>query len=211
MTSSNRKVVLGSSVDSKRQVASLTKLMTALTVFNICKRYGVDMGSTMVQMDQQAAGMEGTTAGLRYGDELTVTDLMHGMLLPSGNDAASALASYFGKFLSCMYNGEESHPLASKFELLKEYYDVNYKDNSIKLFMFEMNRIAGEIGLKDTYFQNPTGLQHQNSYSTAYDMALLSVIFSSNQTLRNITSKKIYYYEIYNQRLCTRKYPSWLT
>lgn len=64
----------------------------------------MDMASTLVQIEQEAAGMEGTTAGLKYADELTVINLLYGMMLPSGNDAAIALAMHFGKFLSCMYS-----------------------------------------------------------------------------------------------------------
>ena len=44
--------------------------------------------------------LEGTTANLRQDDELLVIDLLYGLMLPSGNDAALALAQYFGKFLS---------------------------------------------------------------------------------------------------------------
>jgi D-alanyl-D-alanine carboxypeptidase (penicillin-binding protein 5/6) len=104
MLSNSRKVVLGSSIDSHRQVASLTKLMTALTVAHICKQYCVDLHATRIKIDNDSAMIEGTTAGLKCGDELSVMDMMHGMLLPSGNDAATALANHFGKLLSCMYN-----------------------------------------------------------------------------------------------------------
>lgn len=48
--------------------------------------------------------MEGTSANLRDGDKLLVIDLLFGLLLPSGNDAALALAQYFGKFLSFSYS-----------------------------------------------------------------------------------------------------------
>ena len=50
--------------------------------------------------------MEGTTANLRPGDELFVIDLLYGLMLPSGNDAAVALAQYFGKFLSYTFANE---------------------------------------------------------------------------------------------------------
>lgn len=104
MLTTSKKVVLGSNVDSRKQIASLTKLMTALTVFHICKQYSVDMTSTGVKIDNESALIEGTSAGLKHGDELSVSDMLHGMLLPSGNDAAMALAHHFGKFLSCMYS-----------------------------------------------------------------------------------------------------------
>lgn len=51
--------------------------------------------------------MEGTSANLRDGDKLLVIDLLFGLLLPSGNDAALALAQYFGKFLSFSYSTQK--------------------------------------------------------------------------------------------------------
>ena len=52
--------------------------------------------------------MEGTSANLRNGDKLLIIDLLYGLLLPSGNDAALALAQYFGKFLSFVYSNRKS-------------------------------------------------------------------------------------------------------
>lgn len=51
--------------------------------------------------------MDGTSANLRNGDKLLVIDLLYGLLLPSGNDAALALAQYFGKFLSFAYTNKK--------------------------------------------------------------------------------------------------------
>jgi D-alanyl-D-alanine carboxypeptidase len=128
------------------------------------------------------------------------------MLLPSGNDAATALASHFGKLLSCMYSSQQHNPVASRFENLKEFYYIQYNNDSIKMFMFLMNRMSSDMGMKDTHFENPTGLQHQKSHSTAYDMALLSTTFSAQQTLMSIVQKKNHSYNIFNHRLCTSKY-----
>lgn len=57
----------------------------------------------------QPAMMEGTTANLRQDDELLVIDLLYGLMLPSGNDAALALAQYFGKFLSYTFAHDNTH------------------------------------------------------------------------------------------------------
>lgn len=100
MLASSRKVILESKMEVKRQVASLTKLMTALTVLELARRFQVDIQAQMVEVGGDAAMMEGTSAGLKNGDELRVVDLMHGMLLPSGNDAAIALATHFGWLIS---------------------------------------------------------------------------------------------------------------
>ena len=75
--------------------------------------------------------------------------------------------------------------------------------------MFVMNRMATELGMKNTHFENPTGLQHQKSRSTAYDIALLTSAFSNHQTLMAVTQKKNYHYTVYNNRLCTSKPGVW--
>jgi D-alanyl-D-alanine carboxypeptidase len=53
-----------------------------------------------VKISKSAANQTGTTAGLKPGDKLTVLDLLHGMMLPSGNDAAFAIADYFGNLIA---------------------------------------------------------------------------------------------------------------
>lgn len=62
------------------------------------------MADTMVKVEKEAVEMEGTSAVLRLGDQLSILDLLHGMMLPSGNDAAVALAQFFGKFISYSIN-----------------------------------------------------------------------------------------------------------
>ncbi len=64
----------------------------------------------MLKVSKVAAAMGGTTAKLRTGDELSVWDLLHGLMLPSGNDAAMCLAENFGEYLyeiSLMKDGKE--------------------------------------------------------------------------------------------------------
>jgi len=73
--------------------------MVCLVVLKICKRHGLDIKSTAVQVSEDASSVGGTSAKLREGDYLTVWDLLHGLMLPSGNDAGYLLAEYFGKFL----------------------------------------------------------------------------------------------------------------
>ena len=86
--------------------------------------------------------MEGTSAHLRNGDKFYVIDLLYGLLLPSGNDAALALAQYFGKFLSFAYSSqkcivkEKNFERLNQFQELKDFYDTEYGQDSIKLFVF---------------------------------------------------------------------------
>ena len=74
--------------------------------------------------------MEGTSANLRTGEEILVIDLLYGLMLPSGNDAAIALAMFFGKFLSYtyahdnLYHGEdEGYNNVTNFIAKKDFYD----------------------------------------------------------------------------------------
>jgi D-alanyl-D-alanine carboxypeptidase len=52
-----------------------------------------------VKVSREAINLGGTTANLKFGDILTLKDLLYGMMLPSGNDAAFAIAEYFGRLL----------------------------------------------------------------------------------------------------------------
>jgi D-alanyl-D-alanine carboxypeptidase (penicillin-binding protein 5/6) len=87
------------------------------------------------------------------GDVVTFQDLLYGMLLPSGNDAACAVARTVGA------------------ELLKE--EGRSGDPSLR-FVEELNRLAVELGLRRTHFQNPHGRDSQGQISCAWDIALLA-------------------------------------
>ena len=98
-------VVGGSGEDELLPIASVSKVMTALCVVDVIERLkGSGRGGGRPTFDsrcyvsRRAARMPGTSAGLTEGDELSVTDLLYGMLLPSGNDAATALAEFFDGF-----------------------------------------------------------------------------------------------------------------
>lgn len=73
--------------------------MTCYVVLQLLKRFNIDETNTMIEITENASSVSGTSAELVEGDNLTVWDLLHGLLLPSGNDAAISLAEYFGKLL----------------------------------------------------------------------------------------------------------------
>ena len=114
MFGSENEILLSHNQDQPRQMASLTKLMTAFTVINICNTCGIKVRDHNVIIQQEASFMEGTSANLATGDSLSILDLLYGLLLPSGNDAGTALAQYFGKFLS--YNTKSNSLLILKAE-----------------------------------------------------------------------------------------------
>ena len=94
---------------------------------------------------------------LRAGEKLTLEELLYGLLLCSGNDAAEALADGCGGTAS---------------------------------FVRRMNSLAGELGMEDTSFENPSGLDGQAHYSTARDMARLAAYAAGNHTFVRLCSTR---------------------
>jgi D-alanyl-D-alanine carboxypeptidase len=80
----------------RREVASITKMMTFYTIINIIEDYKIDPSQTFITVCRQATSIIGTSADLIEDDILSVRQLFYGMMLPSGNDAAFLLAEYFG-------------------------------------------------------------------------------------------------------------------
>ncbi len=119
-----------------RAIASITKLMTAIVAAEEARP------SELVQVSSQAASVGGSTVHLRAGDELSVRELVRALLIPSANDAATALALHVG-------NGSTAR------------------------FVSLMNAKAREIGLVDTTFVNPHGLDEAGHVSSARDATLL--------------------------------------
>lgn len=106
--------------------------------------------------------MIGTSAGLGYSDTLTIYELLHALMLPSGNDAAVALAEWGGKTIR-KYVG-----IAQKYSTNTiESKTVNFVNDLIiekktyqKLFVWHMNRAAVSLKLRNTRFMNPHGLMN---------------------------------------------------
>lgn len=63
---------------------------------SMSERFNIDIAKALVTISCEAAETVGTSAELQTGDSLAVLDLLYGLMLPSGNDAAIALAEYFG-------------------------------------------------------------------------------------------------------------------
>jgi D-alanyl-D-alanine carboxypeptidase len=63
-------------------------MITLFCVFNLTKRFNIDQKKTLVTISKEASRVTGCSAYLKAGDKLTVWDLCHGMMLPSGNDSS---------------------------------------------------------------------------------------------------------------------------
>ncbi|MDR0821376.1 MAG: D-alanyl-D-alanine carboxypeptidase [Oscillospiraceae bacterium] len=145
-------IIGGKNEHERRSIASVTKIMTALLLL---EAGNLDLPFVV---DALAIKIGGTSMGLREGDIVTRRALLYGILLPSGNDAASAAA--------VSVSGSE------------------------KLFVKLMNKRAAELGLENTHFANPHGLDEEGHYSSAYDLALLTVAAMKNADFREIVSAK---------------------
>lgn len=93
-----KEVLFGRMEKDRREVASLTKIMTIYTVLNLADALEIDL-SSIVKIEQEAAEVTGTSACLQAGDTLTLQELLFGLMLPSGNDAAHMLALHFGTII----------------------------------------------------------------------------------------------------------------
>lgn len=135
---------------SRMRIASTTKLMTALVA--------LEHGSLEQEITVTAAHMvEGSSMYLRVGERLTLEELLYGLLLCSGNDAALAVTECAG---------------------------------GVEPFVELMNRKAASLGMENTRFANPNGLDDEEHYSTAYDMALLACAAAEDGALLRLASTR---------------------
>jgi serine-type D-Ala-D-Ala carboxypeptidase (penicillin-binding protein 5/6) len=78
----------GRNYNIKRQIASLTKIMTCLVACELIESLQINVLTFLCEVSETAGQMVGTTANLKCGDKLTLNDCLYAMILPSGNDAA---------------------------------------------------------------------------------------------------------------------------
>lgn len=153
MDADSGRVLYQSNAHERRLIASITKLMTALTALE--SGHGLD---EVVTVEPAWAGVEGSSIYLRPGEQLRLETLLYGLLLRSGNDAAAAVAGFCGE--------------------------------STEAFVADMNERAARLGMWDSHFVNPSGLNDEAHYSSAYDMALLARACLENETLARIVSTR---------------------
>lgn len=138
--------------DEKSLIASTTKIMTALVVCEQCNVLD------RFRIPKEAVGIEGSSIYLKEGEVLTVQELLYGMMLHSGNDAATALAIFCG--------------------------------GTVEGFAQLMNDKARMLGMKDSHFTNPHGLDAPDHYSTARDLAILADYAMDNPIFAKTVSTK---------------------
>ena len=146
------RILFGKDMDRRSLIASTTKIMTALIVCEQCNVLD------RIKIPEEAVGIEGSSLYLREGEIMTVQELLYGMMLHSGNDAAVALAIYCG--------------------------------GTVEGFVQLMNDKAHALGLVNTHFENPNGLDGEQHYSSARDLSILSSYAMRNPIFKKIVSTK---------------------
>ena len=152
------------------EIASLTKIMTCFTAIMVCEKFQVPLKSTNTRVSDKAVEMLGTSAELQPGDIVSLFDLLHGMMLPSGDDASVAVAEAIGKIIQ----------RNKKKNCNKSHFDV---------FIAHMNLLSKEMGL-DQVFQNSSGLSANPNYSTAKSIAIVAVVALQHPLFCDIVSCK---------------------
>jgi len=135
-------------------IASTTKIMTAFIVLRLAAKEP-GLLAEIVTFTKRADDTSGSAAEVRAGERLAVRELLYGLLLPSGNDAAVAIAEHFGS-------------------RLKPPDDALGETDPLRRFIAEMNRVAVELELWETHFVNPNGLPADGHHSSARDLARLT-------------------------------------
>lgn len=150
----SKNILYGKNEKNQVKMASTTKIMTAIVVLENCSL------DKTVEVSKKAAGTGGSRLGLKTGDKITIHDLLYGLMLRSGNDAAVCLAESVA--------------------------------GSVTDFANLMNAKAQELGLTNTHLESPHGLDSDEHYTTAYELALLSDYALKNPTFLNIVGTKNY-------------------
>lgn len=174
-------VVYAENPDEVRPMASLTKIMTYIVVYENIE----DIQNTVVTISQDVSDILASTnsslANIKVGEELTVYQLLNLMMVPSGNDAALALALYYDST-----QGYTSENTATSGVDSRAY------DMGDSPFIQLMNEKAAELGCDSTNFTNPHGLHHEDHYSTARDLATMSLYATTLPYFTEITSQISY-------------------
>lgn len=175
----DNKFLFQKNVSQKLPIASLTKIMTAVVALE-----NEDL-SEQITIGSRAATIGEDSMGLAAGEKFTLEEVIYGLILNSGNDAAEAIAanSPFGR------------------------------DN----FVYLMNKKAEDLGLSDTHFTNPTGLEGDGrQYSTVHDLLVLTRYALANPEFAKVAATYQYSiaastqhkeYQLYNETNLLTSYP----
>lgn len=155
--------------DERRPIGSVVKIMTALVTMKWVEN--PDEATVEINEYDMVDQSIWSNMNLNVGDTLTVTQLLYGLLLPSGGDAANALCRYVGGIISNV----TAHP-----------------DIACQSFVSEMNTLAAELGLDNSRFTNPDGADSEHSYSSAQDVYVMTEALMQDSLLMKIIQNPAY-------------------
>ena len=155
--------------DERRPIGSVVKIMTALVTMKWVENPD-EAKVEIIEYDMVDQAVW-SNMNLNVGDTLTVTQLLYGLLLPSGGDAAKALCRYVGGIISNV----TAHP-----------------NIACESFVSEMNTLAAELGLDNSRFTNPDGADAEHAYSSAQDVYVMTEALMQNDMLMGIIQNPAY-------------------
>jgi len=168
-------IIFAHNQTERREIASLTKIMTIYTVFSVSERLNINLEENEVTVSKTAVTIGGTKAFIKEGDIFKANDLLYGLMLPSGNDAGKCLCEHFGLYLAKEFGKETSSLMLGR-----------------KHFVHEMNKNAKALGMTHTKYDNPTGLCGIYNKSTAEDLGKLCSAAMKLPKFREVVSCKEY-------------------
>lgn len=184
MNSATGATLYTKAADTKRLTASTTKVMTAKVVLSQAN-LNLDTKVTISKAVSDYMVAEGypSSAKLIVGDKLTVRQLLYGMMLPSGCDAAMALADKFGTGTT----------VAAR----------------TKNFISKMNTTAKNLGMTNTHFDSFDGLSNGANYSTPRDLTKLARSVMKSSTFKTVVKTKSYTAKTITKTGATRTMSAW--
>ncbi|MER6496887.1 D-alanyl-D-alanine carboxypeptidase family protein [Streptomyces griseorubiginosus] len=183
MNNSTAKTLYTKAADTKRSTGSTTKIMTAKVVLaqsnlNLDKKVTIQKAYSDYVVTNNAS-----QAHLIVGDKVTVRQLLYGLMLPSGCDAAYALADTYGS--------------------------GSTRAARVKSFIGKMNKAATDLGLRNTKFDSFDGIGNGNNYSTPRDLTKIASSAMKNSTFRTIVKTKKYTAKTITKTGSTRTMAAW--
>ncbi|MGW2421977.1 D-alanyl-D-alanine carboxypeptidase family protein [Streptomyces sp. NPDC001709] len=183
MNNATGTALYGKTQDYKRSTGSTTKIMTAKVVLaqsnlNLDKQVVIQKAYSDYVVKNNAS-----QAHLIVGDKVTVRQLLYGLMLPSGCDAAYALADTYGS--------------------------GSTRDARVKSFIGKMNAAAKSLNLNNTHFDSFDGIGNGNNYSTPRDLTKLASSAMQNSTFRTIVKTKSYTAKTITKTGSTRTMGTW--
>ncbi|MEV3852752.1 D-alanyl-D-alanine carboxypeptidase [Streptomyces sp. NPDC050095] len=164
MNNGTGKSLYTKAADTKRSTGSTTKIMTAKVVL-ATKNLNLDSKVTVQKAySDYIVRNNASSARLIVGDKVTVRQLLYGLMLPSGCDAAYALADKFGT--------------------------GSTRAARVKSFIGKMNKSAKDLGLKNTHFDSFDGIGNGSNYSTPRDLTKIASSAMKNSTFRAVVKTK---------------------